>query len=190
MIQMPAVDLPLKRWTVEDYHRMIAAGILTAEDRVELLEGQIVEMVPQDPPHASNTSSFANDLVLLFSRKAWIRTQLPITLSPNSEPEPDIAIVRIDANRYRDRHPAPQDVFLLIEIADSTFQRDRNRKAKIYAEAGIPEYWIVDINQQQVIVLSNPQTGIYQREQLFAADAQIAPIAFPDVSIDLQTMLL
>ncbi|MBE9127149.1 Uma2 family endonuclease [Coleofasciculus sp. LEGE 07092] len=183
-------ELPLKRWTVEDYHRMIAAGILTKSDRVELLDGQIIEMVPQDPPHASNTSSFGNDLVILFAEKAWIRTQLPITLAPNSEPEPDIAVVRIDERRYRARHPTPEEIFLLIEIADSTLQRDRTRKAKIYASAGIPEYWVVDINRRQVIVLRQPQADAYQSEQLLAANAQIAPVAFPEVVIDLQHLLL
>lgn len=183
-------ELPLKRWTVEDYDRMVAAGILTTDDRVELLDGQIVEMVPQDPPHASNTSSFGNDLVMLFAGKAWIRTQLPVTIAPNSEPEPDIAVVRIDERRYCDRHPTPEDVFLLIEIADSTFQRDRGRKAKIYASAGILEYWIVNLNTRQLIVLREPQADAYQFEQLWAKDAQVAPLAFPDVMIDLQQLLL
>ncbi|HBB33895.1 MAG TPA: hypothetical protein DDZ80_30010 [Cyanobacteria bacterium UBA8803] len=181
-------ELPLKRWTVEDYHRMIAAGILTTSDRVELLDGQIIEMVPQDPPHASTTSSFGNNLVILLAGKAWIRTQLPIAIAPNSEPEPDIAIVRIDAQRYRDRHPIPEDIFLLIEIADSTLRPDRTSKAQIYARAGIPEYWIVDINRRQLIVLRQPQAEAYQSEQILAANAQIAPLAFPEVVIDLEML--
>lgn len=189
MIAEP-LDLPLKRWSTDEYHRLIAAGILTPDDRVELLDGQIIEMVPQDPPHASITSSAGNDFVSLFAGKAWIRSQLPITLAPDSEPEPDIAIVRIDPNRYRDRHPGPQDIFLLIEIADSTLSHDRNRKAKVYAKAGIPEYWIVNISQQQLIVLKNPQAGLYQSEQILLANAQIAPEAFPDVMISVQNLLL
>jgi Uma2 family endonuclease len=183
-------ELPLKCWTVEDYHRMIQAGILTADDRVELLDGQIVEMVPQEPPHASNTSSFGNNLVILFSGKAWIRTQLPISIAPNSEPEPDIAVVRIDDRCYRDRHPTPEDVFLVIEIADSTLYRDRNRKAKIYASAGIGEYWIVNVNARQVIVLREPQGDMYQSEQIFAASDRISAVAFPEIDIELQHLLL
>lgn len=96
-------DLPQRRWTVDEYHRMVAAGILTPGDRVELLEGHIIEMVPQEPPHASTTSSFGNDFVVLFAGLAWVRQQLPITIAPNSEPEPDIAVVKIDSKRYRVR---------------------------------------------------------------------------------------
>jgi Uma2 family endonuclease len=187
---VPTSDLPLKRWSVDDYHRLIAVGILTSDDHVELLDGQIVEMVPQEPPHASNTSSFSNEFVLLFAGKAWIRSQLPITIAPNSEPEPDIAVVRIDPNRYRDRHPGPEDVFLIIEIADTTLSHDRNRKAKIYAQAGILEYWIVNLNQRQVIVCRDPQDDSYQSEQILEATDAIAPLAFPEIRIELQNILL
>ncbi|WNZ22949.1 Uma2 family endonuclease [Leptolyngbya sp. NK1-12] len=190
MVAESLFDLPLKRWSVEEYHRLIAAGILTSDDHVELLDGQIVEMVPQDPPHASNTSSFGNEFVLLFAGKAWIRTQLPLTIAPDSEPEPDIAVVRIDPNRYRDRHPTPEDVFLPIEIADPTLNQDRNRKAKIYAQAGILEYWVVNLKQQQVIVYRHPQGDSYQSEQILEATEAIAPLAFPEVRIELQTILL
>ena len=140
-----SAELLLKRWTVDDYHRMLASGILAPDDRVELLDGQIVEMAPQDPPHASRVDDGGDYLKAIFANRAKVRVQLPITLAPGSEPEPDFAIVRLDENRYRDRHPQPQDVLLLIEVADSTFKRDRIYKAKIYATAGITEYWIVDI---------------------------------------------
>ena len=183
-------DLPLKRWTIQDYHRIIQAGVLTIEDRVELLNGQIVEMVPQEPPHAANTSSFSNHLVILFAGKAWIRTQLPIAIAPNSEPEPDIAIVRLDDRSYRDRHPTPEDIFLVIEIADSTLHRDRTQKAKIYASAGIIEYWIVNVKQRQVTLLRNPQGDTYQWEKIVTANDLISPVAFPDIAINLQNILL
>ncbi|XPM60453.2 MAG: Uma2 family endonuclease [Leptolyngbya sp. IPPAS B-1204] len=190
MVAESVSNLPLKHWSVDEYHRLIAVGILTSDDHVELLDGQIVEMVPQDPPHASNTSSFGNEFVLLFAGKAWIRTQLPLTIAPDSEPEPDIAVVHLDPNRYRDRHPKPEDVFLLIEIADTTLNQDRNRKAKIYAQAGIPEYWIVNLKQRQVIVYRHPQGDSYQSEQILEATDAIAPLAFPEIRIELQTILL
>ncbi|HEY9748978.1 MAG TPA: Uma2 family endonuclease [Allocoleopsis sp.] len=106
--------LSQRRWTVDEYHRMIATGILTTGDRVELLDGRIVEVVPQEPPHASTTSIVGNDFVVLFAGKAWVRQQLPITIAPNSETEPDIAVVKIDPKRYRDRHPVPEDIYLLL----------------------------------------------------------------------------
>ncbi len=184
------VELPQRRWNVDEYHRIIAAGILTPSDRVELLEGRIIEMVPQEPPHASTTSSLGNDFVLLFAGKAWVRQQLPITIAPDSEPEPDIAVVRIDRTRYRDHHPYPEDVYLLIEVSDSTLSYDRDRKAKVYARASIPEYWLVDVNQQQILVFHNPQEGTYQIKQVFEVKDAIAPVAFPDVVIELAKLFL
>lgn len=187
---VPSSDLPLKRWSVDEYHRLIAAGILTSDDHVELLDGQIVEMVPQDPLHASTTDEGSDYLKALFAGRAKVRMQLPITLSSSSEPEPDIAVVRLDPNRYRDRHPTPEDVFLIIEIADTTLSHDRNRKARSYAQAGIPEYWVVNLKQRQVIVYRQPQGEAYQSEQILEATDTIAPLAFPEVRIELQTILL
>lgn len=187
---LTSTDLFLKRWTVDDYHRMISAGILTPEDRVELLDGQIVEMAPQDPPHASRIDDGGDYLKALFANRAKVRVQLPITLAPGSEPEPDFAIVRIDENGYRDRHPQPQDVLLLIEVADSTLRRDRTHKVQIYAKAGIGEYWIVDIKKRQVVVLQDPQDGSYQFEQTFTDNDQIAPLLLPNVVVNLRSLIL
>ena len=183
-------DMPLKRWTVDDYHRMLASGILTPEDRVELLDGRIVEMVPQDPPHASRIDDGGDYLKALFASRAKVRIQLPITLAPGSEPEPDFAIVRQDETRYRTRHPYPEDVLLLIAVADSTLKRDRGSKSKIYARAGIPEYWIVNFKQRQVLVFQKPQDGDYQTEQTFTDQDQIAPLLMPDVTVDLRLLIL
>jgi len=190
MIAESVSDLPLKRWTVEDYHRMITTGILTPEDQVELLEGQIVEMVPQEPPHAATTDEGADYLRELFREQAKVRSQLPITLAPDSEPEPDIAIVRIDPNRYRDRHPESEDIFLVIEISDTTLSRDRNRKAKIYAQAKINEYWIVNLNQRQVIVYRHPEDGLYQVKQTLGVADSVTPLVFPDLQVQLTHLLL
>lgn len=186
----PLEYLPQRRWTVDEYHRMIAAGILTSRDRVELLDGHIIEMVPQEPPHASTTSSFGNDFVVMFAGKAWVRQQLPITIAPNSEPEPDIAVVRTDPKRYRDCHPAPDDVYLLIEVADSTLNYDRDRKVKIYARANIPEYWIVNVNQRQLLVFREPEGDTYQVAQVLGVEDAISPVVFPEMVIKLSTLLV
>jgi Uma2 family endonuclease len=183
-------DLPQRRWTVDEYHRMVAAGILTSRDRVELLDGQIIEMVPQEPPHASTTSSFGNDFVVLFAGKAWVRQQLPITIAPNSEPEPDSAVVKIDSKRYRDRHPIPEDVYLLIEVADSTLHYDRTRKVKAYAKAKIPEYWIVDVNQRHLLVFREPQADMYQVEQVLGETDTIASLSFPEITVQLADLFV
>ena len=188
MIAEPS-NLPLKRWSLADYHRLINAGILSPAERVELLDGHIVEMVPQDPPHASTTDESSDYLKVLFAGRAKVRAQLPITIAPNSEPEPDLAVVRVDANRYRDRHPYPADVFLLIEIANTSLSHDRNRKARIYAQAGIIEYWILDLNQRQVLVYRQPEGERYQVEQVLAASETIAPLAFPEVVMVVANLL-
>lgn len=143
-----------------------------------------------EPPYAPTTSSVGNDFVVLFAGRVWVRQQLPLTISPDSEPEPDIAVVRIDQNRYRDRHPAPEDVYLLIEVPDSTLSYDCDRKAKVYAKASIPEYWIVDVRQQRLLVFREPQGDVYQTEQAFDLAATIAPVASPEIAIDLSKVFL
>jgi len=183
-------DLTLKQWTVEDYHRMLRAGILSSEDRVELLEGQIVEMVPQNPPQASRIDDGGDYLKVNPNGYVPVLELDNGTLAPGSEPEPDFAIVRPDPNRYRDRHPGPQDILLLIEVADATLTRDRSYKAVIYAKAGIPEYWIIDLPQRQMIVLHDPQGETYQKEQILGADDQRAPLQCPEVTVNLRYLLL
>jgi Uma2 family endonuclease len=180
----------VKTWTVDDYHRMLETGILTEGDRVELLNGQIIEMNPQLPPHAATTQRAFRYLDRLLETVAYVRMQLPITLKPKSEPEPDIAVVRLDANEYGDRHPTANDIFLIIEVADSTLLSDRQQKKTIYAKAGISDYWILDVNTRQVYVFREPISDGYQQEIILSANTLLAPIAFPDISIPVNQLFL
>lgn len=186
----PSLDLPLKRWSVNEYHRIIAAGILQPSDAIELIAGQIILRPAQDPPHAANTSSFSNELVILFAGKAWVRTQLPATLSDDSEPEPDVAIVQIDEHRYRDQHPQTSDILLVIEVANTTLNTDRNTKAKIYAQSGVIEYWIVDTQRKQLMVLREPQDDQYSSETVLGVGDTIVPVSFPEITIGLRDVLV
>lgn len=179
----------IRLWTVEEYHRMIDAGILTPDDKVELLEGKIVAMSPQRPPHAGTTQRSDRYLQNLLRDIAQIRVQLPITLS-TSEPEPDIAVVRIDPNAYGDRHPNANDIFLLIEISYTTLNIDRDEKAPIYARANIPEYWILDISDRRVYIFRNPTESGYQEEIIINADVAIGPLAFPEITIPFSELFL
>lgn len=179
-----------KLWTVDDYHRMIETGILTQSDCVELLEGQIIEMNPQLPPHAATTQRAFRYLDRLLETVAYVRMQLPITLKPKSEPESDITVVRIDANEYGDRHPTPDEISLIIEVADSTLLSDRQQKALIYAKARIADYWILDVNTQQVYVFREPTQEGYQQEMLPVANTVLTPAAFPDSKIPLNQLFL
>ncbi|MBI4781958.1 MAG: Uma2 family endonuclease [Oscillatoriophycideae cyanobacterium NC_groundwater_1537_Pr4_S-0.65um_50_18] len=179
-----------KLWTVDDYHRMVETGVLTGSDRVELLEGQVIEMNPQLPPHAATTQRAFRYLDRLLETVAYVRMQLPVTLKPKSEPEPDIAVVRIDANEYGDRHPTPDDIFLIIEVADSTLLGDRQQKSLVYAKAGIADYWILDVNAKQVYVFREPTLEGYQQEAIVAANTLFALAAFPDITIPLNQLFL
>ncbi len=175
-------------WTVDEYHRMIDTGILTPNDQVELLDGRIVQMSPQKPPHAATTQRSCDYLKALLTRQAYVRMQLPITLS-TSEPEPDIAVVRIDPNGYADHHPISSEILLIIEVAYTTFDYDRQEKASVYAKANIADYWILDIMERQAYILRQPSSG-YQEEIILNPDAVITPLAFPQIKIPLCELFL
>ena len=175
-------------WSIADYHQMIEAGILDEDDRVELLEGKIVCMSPQRPFHAASVQRSANHLYELLRRRAYIRVQLPVILGNDSEPEPDLAVVRFDANEYSFRHPEPPDIYLLIEVADSTIAKDRNQKARIYAKNRVLEYWILDLQKRQVYVFRQPEESIYREKLILNSDDSITMQAFPDVAIALNAM--
>ena len=173
----------LRLWTVDEYHQMIETGILDEDDRVELLAGQIIEMSPQLPPHAATTQCSANYLSSLLTGLAYIRMQLPITIFPNSEPEPDIAVVRIESNQYFDHHPTPDEIFLVVEVANTTLRKDRGQKVRAYANANIPEYWILDVYERQVYVFRNPGNDTYQEEIILNESAIFSMVAFPEIAV-------
>lgn len=174
------------KWSLQDYHQMIDTGLLD-ERKVELLRGEIIEMAPEGGPHSFYCTETGEYLRELFRGKARIAEAHPITLPNNSEPEPDIAIVRLPASLYRDRHPQVPDIFWLIEIANSTLVKDLGMKKEIYADAGIPEYWVMNLQELKLIVFRDLTTSGYQSETKFT-DGTISPLAFPDISIDIQKL--
>ena len=151
-------DLLLRRFTVDEYHRMIEAGIITPEHRVELLEGWIVEKMGQNPPHSNLVRLLTRWLVKALPDEFVVSGQLPVTLR-TSEPEPDFAIVRGPDSRYENRHPGVEDVLVLIEISDASLSKDRGIKARIYAGAKIPVYWIFNVADRVVEVYTEPRAG-------------------------------
>ncbi|ELR96852.1 Uma2 family endonuclease [Gloeocapsa sp. PCC 73106] len=177
----------LYKWSVEDYHRLIETGILGTK-RVELLEGEIIEVSPEQPIH-----SYTNDMVAEYLRHklsglAKIREAHPITLD-NSEPEPDIAIVQLRNNNYRDRHPDAESIYWLIEIANKTLQTDLTYKSITYARNGIAEYWVIDLPHSQVWRFTQPLNNLYlQREAIKTGN--INPLAFPEVNIEVEKLLV
>ena len=176
----------LAKWSLDDYHHMVEAGILCGR-QVELLNGEIVEMTPETPIHYSTAKRGTKYLEELLWGKADVRFNGPITLS-DSEPEPDIAIVRLPESSYNNRHPGPQDIFWIVEVAKTSLKKDLDIKLAIYARAGIQEYWVLDLSAKQVIVFRNPQEGKYL-EEFKITEGMITLLAFADISVSVKQLL-
>ncbi len=182
----------LAKWSVEDYHRMIESGVLNNRS-VELLEGEIIEMSPEGPLHSSTNDNVAEYLRELLRGVARIREAHPITLenSPHSrasEPEPDIAVVRLTNTNYSARHPYPEDIYWLIEISNTTLEEDLGRKKRIYANAGINEYWIINLKTTEIIVFREPSGNDY-KTKFTVNEGTITPVSFPNIQIEVKTLL-
>jgi len=175
------------KWTIDEYHRMIAAGILD-DRRVELLKGEIVEMSPEGEPHAYSSDEAGEYLARLLTERAKVRHAKPITLPNNSEPEPDIAIVQRLGREYREHHPYPENIFWLIEYANSSLEKDLETKSKIYAEVGIPEYWVVNLKKLHLVVFREPSDGEYT-SKFTLTTGTIQPLTFPEVSVSVEQII-
>ena len=147
--------VPVRRFTVDEYHQMIQSGILGEDDNVELLEGWIVPKMPRNPPHDAVISFIADVLPPRLPKGLFCRGQSAITTAA-SEPEPDTAVIRGTQRDYLGRHPGPADMALVIEVADSSLSRDRTIKGRIYAAASVPVYWIINLVDNLVEVYTNP----------------------------------
>ena len=175
---------PRHRWTVAEYHRMGEVGLLNEDSRVELIDGEIVEMAPIGSSHGGNVKRFIRLFSKVIGDKAIIAAQDPVVLSGYSEPEPDIALLRWRADDYVQSHPHPEDVLLLIEVSDSTLRYDHDVKIPLYAKNGIPEVWLLDIPNRQLEIYREPANGKYQQRDC-RQTGKIAPILCPDAVIDL-----
>jgi Uma2 family endonuclease len=183
------MTVTLAKWTIEQYHRFIEIGVLD-DKQVELIWGDVVENPREGPEHAQRTTNGRNRLSDLLGDRVLIRDGKPITLyDQRSEPEPDLAVVQTsDKTDYRKHHPYPEDIFLLVEYSKLTVERDTIVKRKLYAEAGIQDYWVVNLVDRQVIVHRDPVDGDYRSTQTLTS-GQITMLAFPDVSIDVNQLL-
>jgi len=183
------IAMPVRHFTVDEYHRLAEAGVLHEDERVELLNGQIIPMMPIGPFHGGSVSRLSHTL-FARSNGRWItRVQDPVRLGPRDEPEPDLALVHPREDFYSSAHPGPTDILLLIEVADSTLLMDRGEKLPIYARAGIPEVWIVNLPERLVEVYRQPVAGTYIESLRIRPGESLAPAAFPDVAIDTAALL-
>ena len=174
----PSIWEAVHPFTVDDYHRMAEAGILSADERTELIEGVIVTMSPVGTPHFVAVLLLDQLLRDAVGTRAVVSVQGPIRLPPRSELQPDLALLRPPVCRYRAALPGPADVFLLVEVSDSTLARDREVKAPLYAAHGIPEYWLVDLDAQRVLVHRDPLPA----ERRWRSVQPVGPDAVLDVA--------
>lgn len=177
----------LSKWTIEDYHKMIEGGILNNR-KVELIKGEIVKMSPEGELHHYVNFNVGDYLRTLLLNKALISEAHPITLHDNSEPEPDIAIISFPREKYKNHHPYPEDIYWVIEIADTTIKKDSSIKKNLYAEAKIPEYWLIDLQAKILKVFRYPQQKDYQEVNIYN-NGFISPLAFPDMKIAINQLL-
>lgn len=194
---LPAIlpPLPVRRFTVDEYHRLIETGVLREDDDVELLEGWIVPRMARTPTHDAMISFIMNRRLTPRLSEGWFcRGQTAITTS-DSEPDPDIAVVRGSELDYLGRHPGPSDMALVIEVAESSLQRDRVYKARIYAAAAVPVYWIVNLIDHQIEVYSDPSglaaAPVYSNRQEYKA-GELIPLILDNQDlgpIDAQELL-
>jgi Uma2 family endonuclease len=173
-----------RRITVDEYHHMIEAGSLGEDDRVQLIAGTVVAMTPQGPAHALAIQNLTRLVAQALPADLALRPQLPLTLPDDSEPEPDLAVVRLEDARSREHHP--RTALLVVEVAGDSLPLDRQAKAILYARAGIPEYWIVNLAETKVEVHREPDPamGAYRTKAVVSSDDTLAATSVPGLRID------
>ena len=175
------------KWSIKEWHKLIESGVLEGKS-VELLDGEIIKMSPEGIPHSYTNDSVVKYLRNILANLADVKESHPITLA-NSEPEPDIAIVRLPETIYKQHHPYPEDIYWLIEISNKTLKIDREEKSKIYARNNIAEYWIIDLVNNKLIVHTEPRDSKYTQINEYKTGA-IAPRNFPNINIELDRLFL
>lgn len=181
----PAAAAPSRRrFTVAEYYAMADAGILSENDRVELLDGDVIVMPPIGDWHAGGVKFFNNTMLPKLLGRAMIAVQDPVRLDEYSEPQPDMMLLLWRDDFYRSGHPRPADVLLLIEVADTSVGYDRNSKLPVYARAGIPEVWIVNRPARRIESYSEPSGDTYSAVRHFSPGGSITPQAFPDIVME------
>lgn len=164
---------------------MAEVGILKPTDRVELIRGEIVDMSPIGRRHVAFVNNLTQLLVMRLAGRAIVSVQNPVALTEDSEPQPDLAVIRKRAVSYKEAGITTQDVVLLIEVAERSLAYDRSTKLRLYAEERVPEYWVVDVTAEQVEVHRTPDAGGYRDVSRLIAGASVSPLAFPDVVLAL-----
>ncbi|MEG3938637.1 Uma2 family endonuclease [Microcoleus sp. S36b_A3] len=181
--------LDIRLLNIYEYHRMVEAGILDGDERVELLAGQIVNKAAKTPPHCAVVKRTMELLQKSLGSLVFLSIHDSVRLNNYSQPEPDISVVIPDPLYYEDHHPTPSEIYLIIEVADTTLRTDCGIKAKIYAESGIADYWVLDVNHRQLHVFREPSQDGYESIVVLGDDASISPLQFPNCCFFVSEML-
>ena len=180
------IDQPRQqhRWTVTEYHKMVKAGLLAENSRVELIDGEIIEMAPICSPHAGKVTRLIRLFSTAIGNKALVSAQNPVVLDEHNEPQPDVAVLHWRDDYYENAHPRPEDIILLIEVSDTTVRYDREIKMPLYARSGVPETWLVNLQTRRLEVYCDPKSGHYRRVEEYHSGC-VASASLPDVAIDI-----
>ena len=184
-----SVAVSRRRFTADDYQRMGQAGILRAEDRVELIDGEIVAMTPIGPLHCANVDRAVRVFVTKAGDSAIVRVQGSVRLDFYTEPQPDLVLLRPRADFYASQHPGPADILLIVEVADSSIDYDRDVKAGVYARAGVHEYWLADLKEHVLECYSSPENGAYTNVDRVPRGQSRAPQLLPACVISTKDLL-
>jgi Uma2 family endonuclease len=176
-------------FTVDEYHRMAEAGILDEDDRVELIGGEILQMTPIGSKHGGCVKWLNNCFVGRLGDRVVVGIQDPVILDDLSEPQPDVSLCRPSDDYYSSTHPRPGDLYLVIEVADTSQRRDRELKIPRYGRAGVPEAWLVDVEAEHIEIYRDPGPDGYASVEVVDRSAGIAPVAFPDLKIAVDDIL-
>lgn len=182
--------LRLRAWTADEYDRIVAAGVLGEDDRVELVEGEIVEMTPVGARHAASVNALARTLQRQVGDHFVVSVQNPIRLSPRSEPQPDLALLAWRDDLYRDELPGAASVALVVEVADTSVTGDRDVKIPLYGQAGIPEAWLVDLVAGRIEVYRGPSPAGYGERQVHGPGGVVSPAGLEAVAVAVDVALV
>src|ERR1041385_6273192 len=184
-----AMPLTARRFTVDQYDRMGRAGVFHEDDRVELLDGLIIEMSPIGPGHAGCVMALTGLLTPLDAGRALVSVQNPVRLGGHSEPQPDVALLALRADAYRRAHAQPEDVLLVIEVADASLEHDREIKVPLYAAAGVPEVWLVNLTDDAVTLYRDPVGGRYATVRTAGRGETVTSLRLPGVTLRVEDIL-
>ncbi len=184
-----SVQVVRRHFTVEDFYRMAEAGILKEDDRVELIEGEVVEMSPIGSRHSGCVMRLTTTLTEQLGRSVIVNVQNPVRLHEETEPQPDIALLKPRADFYSESHPTPDDVLLIAEVADTSIDYDRNVKVHLYARAGIMELWLIDLMRDVIEFYGRPEDGAYKIIQIIERGQMLVSERIPSLRLSAKDIL-